>query len=289
VRAQKLVALAAVASLGACCTPAFVAQRPYPAPDAQVLLRELRQRQQVVRGADLETRAESWLGGQRTKATVLMLVERGGRLRFEAEVALQGAVASLVTDGGNFAFLDLQQQVFKQGPACPDNVASLIPVPLQPAEIAAILLGDAPLGPDARVVGLEWDGKRAADVLVIDNARAGSAVTSGLWVAFKPGKPGAPWDIVGVEASSAGADPKHRWRVAYDDLKTPGGADPAGRYSFPDTIRFAEPGRDFDDGVEIVVKDRKLNPSFRPQAFQLSPPEGYQVQTVPCCPGCAAR
>jgi hypothetical protein len=68
-----------VASLGACCTPAFVAQRPYPAPDAQVLLKDLRQRQQVVRGADLETRAESWLGGQRTKATVLMLVERGGR------------------------------------------------------------------------------------------------------------------------------------------------------------------------------------------------------------------
>ncbi len=179
--------------------------------------------------------------------------------------------------------------MYKQGPACPDNVASLIPVPLQPAEIAAILLGDAPLGPDARVVGLEWDGKRAADVLVIDNARAGSAGTSGLWVAFKPGKPGAPWDIVGVEASSVGGDPKHRWRVAYDDLKTPGGADPAGRYSFPDTIRFAEPGRDFDDGVEIVVKDRKLNPSFRPQAFQLSPPDGYQVQTVPCCPGCAAR
>ena len=52
---------------------------------------------------------------------------------------------------------------------------------------------------------------------------------------------------------------------------------------------FAEPGRDFDDGVEIVVKDRKLNPSFRPQAFTLAPPDGYQVQTVPCCPGCAAR
>jgi hypothetical protein len=281
VRARGLAALLAlgtVASLGACCTPAFVAQRPHPAPDAQMLLNELRQRQQVVRGADLETRAESWLGGQRTKATVLMLVERGGRLRFEAEVALQGAVATLVTDAGKFAFLDLQQHVFKQGPACADNVASLIPVALEPADIAAMLLGDAPLRPDARAVRVEWDGKRAADVLVIEN---------GLWVAFKPGKPGAPWDIVGVEAG--GADPKTRWRVAYDDLKPSGGADATGRYSFPNTIRFAEPGRDFDDGVEIVVKDRKLNPSFRPQAFTLAAPDGYQVQTVPCCPGCAAR
>jgi hypothetical protein len=277
----RLLALGTVAGvvvLGACCTPGFVAQRPYPAPDPQVLLNELRQRQQVVRGADLETRAESWLGGQRTKATVLMLVERGGRLRFEAEVALQGAVATLVTDAGKFAFLDLQQHVFKQGPACADNVASLIPVALEPADIAAMLLGDAPLRPDARAVGLEWDGKRAADVLVIDNS---------LWVAMKPGKPGGPWDVVGVE--SGAGDARTRWRVAYDDLKSPGGADPAGRYSFPNTIRFAEPGRDFDDGVEIVVKDRKLNPSFRPQAFTLAPPDGYQVQTVPCCPGCAAR
>jgi hypothetical protein len=278
----RLLALGTVAGvvvvLGACCTPGFVAQRPYPAPDPQVLLNELRQRQQVVHGADLETRAESWLGGQRTKATVLMLVERGGRLRFEAEVALQGAVATLVTDAGKFAFLDLQQHVFKQGPACADNVASLIPVALAPADIAAMLLGDAPLRPDARAVGLEWDGRRSADVLVIEN---------GLWVAFKPGKPGAAWDIVGVE--SGGSDPKTRWRVAYDDLKTPGGTDPAGRYSFPNTIRFAEPGRDFDDGVEIVVRDRKLNPSFRPQAFTLAPPDGYQIQTVPCCPGCAAR
>ena len=71
--------------------------------------------------------------------------------------------------------------------------------------------------------------------------------------------------------------------MAYEDLKTAGGADPTGRYSFPNTIRVAEPGRDFDDGVEISVKDRKLNPSFRPQAFQLSPPEGYQVQIVPGC------
>jgi hypothetical protein len=106
-----LVALAAVGA--ACCTPAFVAQRPHAAPDPQVLMGELKQRQQVVRGVDLETRAESWLGGQRTKATVLMLVERGGRLRFEAEVALQGAVATLVTDAGNFAFLDLQERVYK--------------------------------------------------------------------------------------------------------------------------------------------------------------------------------
>ena len=48
--------------------------------------------------------------------------------------------------------------------------------------------------------------------------------------------------------------------------------------SFPKLIRFAEPGRDFDDGVEIKVRDRILNPSFPTDAFLLAPPPGYLPQ-----------
>ena len=36
--------------------------------------------QQAVRAVDLDTRTTSWLGGERTRATVLMLVDRPGRL-----------------------------------------------------------------------------------------------------------------------------------------------------------------------------------------------------------------
>jgi hypothetical protein len=215
-----------------------------------------------------------------------MLVERGGRLRFEAEVSLQGAVATLVTNEERFALLDLQAHVFKQGEACPHNVASLVPVPLLPAEVAAILLGDALVTPEARPLELIWDGEARAEALALDNgADAGKGMTTRLVVKLRAANPNAGgagrWDLVGVEGEVAGQS--QRWRVAFDDLKEEAG------FAFPQVIRFAEPGKSFDDGVEIKVKSRRVNATFKPQAFTLAAPEGYPVEVVPCCPGCPTR
>jgi hypothetical protein len=194
-------------------------------------------------------------------------------------------VASLVTDGTSFTLLDLQAHLVKQGPACPANVGSLIPVPLHPKEIAAVLLGDAPLTAEARAVGLTWDGKAAAEVLEIDNGQGSSALGSRLWVSLRPGKQGATarWEVVGLEAQPAGGKTGERWRVAFDKLASEGG------FTHPELIRVAEPGRSFDEGLEVVVKNRRLNPSFPAQAFTLTVPEGYPVTDVPCCPGCTDR
>jgi outer membrane lipoprotein-sorting protein len=49
-------------------------------------------------------------------------------------------------------------------------------------------------------------------------------------------------------------------------------------------VRFAEPGKDFDDGVEIKIRERALNPSFPEGAFSLEPPAGYQVELAACGP-----
>jgi hypothetical protein len=253
------------------CTPAFVATRPYPAPDATALLGALRARQAAVHGAELETRTTSWLQGQRTRATVYMLVDRIGRLRFEAEVALQGTVATLITDGQTFSLADFQNHVGKRGPACPENVASLIPVPLMPAQIAAVLLGDLPLSPAARVVKVTWDGKAAADVAELEDRDARGAVTH-LFATVRPA--GAGLEILALEGETPGQSA--RWRVAFDELKDEGGQ------KLPQLIRFAEPGRTFEDGVEIKVKERKLNPTFRPVAFTPVPPEGFPVETMSC-------
>jgi hypothetical protein len=274
----------ALGSLGCCCIEHNY-KRPYPAPDAPTLMAALRARQAAVHTVDLDTRTTSWLGGQRTRGTVVMLVERGGRLRFEAEISLQGAVATLVTNDDHFALLDLQAHVFKQGEACPANVASLVPVPLLPAEVAAILLGDALVAPDARTLGVDWDGHDRADVLGIDNGTDARGTTQRLYVKLRPTNPGAPqlgrWDVVGVEGEVPGQT--QRWRVAFEDLK-----DDAG-FALPGVILFAEPGKSFDAGVEIKVKSRRVNATFKPQAFTLAAPEGYPVEVVPCCPGCPPR
>jgi hypothetical protein len=276
----RVIGLGLVVGLSSCGT-GLMAKRPYPAASAADVLKQLRLRQAAITGADLETRTTSWLQGQRTRASVFMLIDRPGRLRFEAEVALQGTVATLITDGTNFSLADFQSHLAKQGQACPENVASLIPVPLQPDEIAAILLGDAPISAEAEVVGTDWDPKAAADVVEIENRKDGTTTTH-LWITLRPAQAAERIDVLAV----AGGTPEQRsrWKVQFDEREVAGDAG----YRQPNLIKFAEPGRSFDDGVEIKVKSRKINPTFRAKVFTPTPPDGFPVESVPCCPGCKA-
>ena len=244
-RAMAIAWLAAAGAV-ACCAHAQPTVRAYPAPDAGALLATLAAHQAAVRGMNASARATSWIDGTRVRATVNMLVERDGHLRFEAEISLQGTVAVLATDGTTFALYDAHKNEFSRGPACPANVASLIRIPLAPADVAAVLLGDvrlpAPADPAAATVG--WDAGRGADVLAVPAREGGT-----LQLLFRGD--GAARTLVAVDRIGAGGAPL--WRTAYEDHETAGGA------RVPGVIRFAEAAGSFDDGVEIKFKDRTLN------------------------------
>jgi hypothetical protein len=257
------VALIMVGLLFAACATA-PAQRSYPVPTAEELLAALHARQAAAHSLNLETRTTSWLGGERVRGTVQMLVERAGNLRFEAEVSLQGTVAVLAVHEGSFVFVDHQKKTFRQGLATPSDVASLIRIPLPAEAVAAILLGDVFLPEGSKALDVGWD--RGADVLHLQTPDGDE-----LWVSLRrPAPLVAAWDVVAVSGQPAFA--RARWRVSYEDLQRIDG------HSFPKLIRFAEPGRDFDDGVEIKVRDRIVNPSFPADAFLLAPPPGYLPQ-----------
>lgn len=264
----SVLILLALFSLGCAGTAQMV--RSYPAPSTDELLQAVRARQAAVRGINVETRATSWLGGERVRGTVQMLVARSGRLRFEAEVSLQGTVAALTVDGGQFAFIDHQKHLFRKGPACPANVAAMIRIPLAPAEVAAILLGDIPLPDASKAASVEWDSSRGADVLAVES-QAGAKLLLGM---RRPNPQLPAWDVVFVEGLDAGAC--GRWQVSYEDFDRTSGV------ALPRLVRFAEPGKSFDDGVEIKIRERALNPAFPEGAFALEPPSGYRVEVAAC-------
>jgi len=284
-----------VLALAGCPRP-LVVSRPYPPPSASELGEALAARQSAVSSMNARARATSWLGGERVRATVLMLVDRPGRLRFEAEVSLQGTVAVLATDGQQFEFLDATRNEFRHGPACPANVASLIRIPLEPPEIAAILLGDArlPIGASGSEVEggasagtVDWDAGRAADVLVLRR------YDGWLRILFEPGRTRQPGGrpenrVVGVIAT--GPDGRARWRAGFEDFaefatgdkgKGGGGGEPP-TVALPRTIRFAEGDTSFDEGVEIKFKERTLNEGPGADAFALTPAPGIQIIEVGC-------
>ena len=255
--------IAVLSLMFAACATA-PAPRTYPVPTAEELLAALHARQAAAHSLNLETRTTSWLGGERVRGTVQMLVERAGNLRFEAEVSLQGTVAVLAVHEGSFVFVDHQKKTFRQGLATPSDVASLIRIPLPAEAVAAILLGDVFLPEGSKALDVGWD--RGADVLHLQTPDG-----TELWVSLRrPAPLVAAWDLVAVAGQPAFA--RARWRVSYEDLQRSDGQ------SFPRLIRFAEPGREFDDGVEIKVRDRIVNPSFPADAFLLAPPPGYLPQ-----------
>jgi hypothetical protein len=265
---------AAIAGAGgaAGCAHATPISRPYAAPAAADLLRALEARQAAVKTMNARARATSWIGGERLRATVLMLVDRAGRLRFEAEVSLQGTVSILTTDDGRFQLLDLHKNQLQHGPACPANVASLIRIPLAPDEVAAILLGDVKLPAPSAANGdatVEWDGGRGADVLIVrDQGRE-------IRVLFR--RNGEAEEVIGAAAANASGP---LWRTSYEDLENgPGGV------RLPSVIRFAERAGSFDDGVEIRFKDRTPNAALRPTDFTIVPPAGAAVIEVGCGEG----
>jgi hypothetical protein len=272
-RIQLARAALALGVFIASCVHTPPVARPYPAPTSETLAAALAVQQQAVAGMSARVRATSWLGGERVRATVNMLVERDGRLRFEAEVSLQGTVATLATDGVTFALLDARKNELSRGPACPANVASLIRIPLAPAEVAAILLGDARLPEAADVDGpplIGWDAHLGADVVAVRDRAGGSLQL------FFHGE-GAARQL--IAATRVGADGTPLWRTSYKDFETVAGQ------RLPRTILFAERSASFDDGVEIRFKDRALDGQPPPGAFTLAPPPGVAVRDVGCSAG----
>jgi hypothetical protein len=266
-RAPLLVGLLALALALGGCPPKPPVARPYPPPTTAELAAVLAARHVAVRSMNARVRATSWLGGDRVRATVLMLVTRAGQLRFEAEVTLQGTVATLATDGSRFALLETQRNELRVGPACAANVASLIRIPLGPVEVAAILLGDVALDPIPTDAGeVSWDGGAGVDVWTLPTP-AGA-----VHLAFHGA--GADRALVGVVVDRP--DGVRSWRTAYEDMTRQDGV------LVPGLIRFAEGRASFDDGVEIRFKDRTLNFTPKPEDFVLQAPPGITVKEVGC-------
>lgn len=265
------LALLALPLLAACPRHARI-ERAYPPPAPAELRQLVVARQGAVTSINGSARATSWLGGDRIRATVLMLVARPGRLRLEAEVTLQGTVAILATDGQRFALLDVRKNELHRGPACPANIASLIRIPLSPAEVAAIFLGDAKLPDgDAANDSVDWDGDLGTDVLVVPSA-AGQ-----LRYQFRHRDTGAPL-LVGVTAVDGAGGPI--WRVAFEEFVDVSGR--RGPVSLPQVIHYAEGTSSFDDGVEIKFKDRTANEPAPADAFILTAPPNTPIIDVGC-------
>jgi hypothetical protein len=116
-------------------------------------------------------------------------------------------------------------------------------------------------------MAVSWDPSRGADVLVVRERDGGA-----LQLYFK----GADDKRALVAAVRTGPDGARLWQTAYDEWETVDGV------RLPGRVRFAEHNDSFDDGVDLLFKERKLNQPPPAGAFTLQVPPGVGVRDVGC-------
>lgn len=185
-RARTVLAVLALASCAPRVPPPDLSLEPGP------LLVQVEGAAARVERVQGDARVRVAGGGMRGTIPAFIAAEKPDRLRIEGRDFFGNPVAVLVTAEGRLALYDARERTFYRGAATPQNLALLVPLPLEPAELVSILCGTPPLvgeavraEPGRGYVTLELRSGGRATLLRVG---AGAAVQ---WAALSGGA-GAP-------------------------------------------------------------------------------------------------
>lgn len=261
------IVLLAVVAAGCKSAPACPVQTR---TDPSKALEEHAARQQGWKSLKAEARVTQWADRGRIRGTVLMFLERPSRVRFDVMTQL-GPAAVLTSDEESFQLSDLRENVFMQGPTCPENIARLLGIAVEAKNVLRLLTGDTPII-DAGEQRMECrDGNYVVSLLAEDGS------TQEIEFAVDDAdrdKPPAEQRLTLRKSSVRAADGKLQWKATYDDYTSVEGQ------PFPTNIRFVDHVHGTD--TQVRVKSISLNPDVPSDAFQQTPSPGMAVEVATC-------
>jgi hypothetical protein len=267
--------LACVLALAAAsCTGSLPAPK-YPFADAPSLLARHDKLASTLNGIRAEARVDQRGNQGRVRGTVLMFVERSGRVRFDVMTQF-GPVAILTSDGAEFAFSDLREKRYLTGATCPKNIARLLGVPLSAADTAHFLLGGTPvLVYTTSSVRWNDDGYYTMVLRGVQGER------QELDFAIDPADVNLAPDAQRVALLRTELfDPKgdRVWRVSYSDLQVVTSGET--RLRLPYEVRVEQTASRSDTLVRF--KELKLNPTAPDEIFVQTPRPGMTEEEASC-------
>jgi hypothetical protein len=235
-----------------------------PPPDLSLepgpLLAQVRAATAAAPGVQGEARLRLDAPGTRGSLPAWVAAERPDLLHVEVLDFFGSPVAVLVAAGGRLAIYDARSRTFLRGAATAANVARLVPLPLSPERLVAILCG-APLlegepvqaGPGRGYATLELrDGPRTTDLRVGPRA-------SILRAEFRGGAPALPDHDVAYGA--------------FEDLP---------KVRFPSEVVVTS--KDPAVRVELVWKQPEVGTALDPALFRLEAPAGARLVDLDLVP-----
>jgi outer membrane lipoprotein-sorting protein len=210
----------------------------------------------------------------RIKGKIMMFVERPDRVRFDAMTQF-GPALILTSDGQRFALTDFKDNRYTTGPACAPNIGRVVGVALSSADVASVLLGDAPLiepsaAPPAPLT-CSSDGLYVLERAGKDGGR------EQLELRVREGDLGKPPEAQRLYLASAtlwNAQGKRLYRVRYEDYKA------VGQSELPHTVRIDDFEHDSD--ALLRLSDVAVDVTVPEGAFSQTPRAGLKVEEVAC-------
>lgn len=280
-RPDRVVALALLVSLGglsSACSGASCPRETFPT--AAPLLRSFVSMRTPARALRAEARVDRRDASGRIRGTVLMLVARPDRVRFDAMTQF-GPAAVLTSDGVEFALTDLRENRYFVGPSCAENIERLLGLPLEGSEVARFLFGETPL--------LETEGEsvvcEGGHYVVTRRAADGRVQILSFDVREADVTAPPEQQRLRLRASEVHEpDGSLAWRVRYDDhrvIEDPLDTEtPRRGVAMPFSVHFELPARGIDTLVRFTSID--LNPEIPDDAFRQAPRDGLSVEPVEC-------
>ena len=244
----------------------------YPITDPAMALRHVTARDERVHRVRAHGSADHFGPQGRIRGEVYVFVERPDRVRVDTR-AFGTTVSTLLSDGRHLAMADLRGGNFYVGDARPCVAAQLLGIPMESAEVVAVLAGGPPLlAGDRRI---RWDdGPYVVDIAGRDGA------AESLWLEL-------------TDAEREGARPEaQRPRPVHAELRDARGVRAVLTFEdYTEVDGVPVPRRvrvEIErDGIDLVVRDREvtLDPELPDAVFDQTPPTGLPVTQVDCAAG----
>lgn len=257
-----LLALVALVVLrgGSCVTNV----RTYSVPTPREVLNHVIARGLRVKTLRGQTRMSHQSNQGKIKGTVRFMARRGGKLRFDVVSPFDTPLATLVSNGQQFALVDAQKNHHYHGPATPCNISRLLRIVMRADDVLTALGGSTPII-GFKDVSLAWDPQAGAEVLTL---RAPDGTTQ----VIRLDGHNKRWDLLSSEVKAPTG--KVILRITSRDYRTIKGL------RVPRQIHVVQP----ENRAELWVYYKKLEVNIDLPAGAFDPPgaNGLPSQRVDC-------
>jgi outer membrane lipoprotein-sorting protein len=253
-----LLLVAFLVAFAACRPPPPHGQDLTPLPSPEKALQMVQAEGRARRSMRAEGRVTYFGDSGRVRLKTVLVVERPGRFRVETISPLEQPIDVMASDGERVWLLSNGK--LSEGPATPENIARLLPVPLRADELVDTMLGGVPTSERFLPKDLRWTEDHARWVLSMDGQSGETAE-----LAIDP-------DKLRVESATLRRpDGEVRLVLRFDDFEAL-----ADKGSFPRKIVLEMPKPKAQE-VTIKLQEVEVNVDIPPTVLRLEPPPG----TVP--------